>query len=190
MEANAWERIMALNARQALVEPPLYPTFDLSFLPQPAPLVDIWKQARAGVRRLAYEIPAALLVAGGNLLAPPPGLALSFAAVQPARRGPRQKSSERLVSLTVEDQPQDIGITLDVTGAEQAMWLAVRLRLLSTGKTLDGVRVALCNEHGKAQEIKTVRAGEADVRFPDLAHGHYVVRVERAGKSWELPLAL
>ena len=62
-----------------LVEPPRYPTFDLSFLPQPQS-VRIWQQISAGVvRRLGYEIPAALALPGRSLASPLPGLTLSLA---------------------------------------------------------------------------------------------------------------
>jgi predicted anti-sigma-YlaC factor YlaD len=54
-----------------LPEPPHYPTFDLSFLPSPAAL---WTQVRAHLRRLAVEVPAALLWSAQQSVTPPPGL--------------------------------------------------------------------------------------------------------------------
>ena len=187
-EAAAWERVTSPAGQGALAGPPRYPVFDLSFLRQPQ-VVDVWTQVRAQVRRLAYEIPAALALAGQALVSPPPGLAVSYATVQAARRAAR-KGKENLVSLSVDDQQQDIRISLNVTEAEKALWLAVTMRLLSSGQILTGARVALCDEQGQAQEIKTVRPGEADVRFPDIRPGRYIVRVERSGKTWELPLSL
>lgn len=188
-ELAAWQSVMALTEQGALAAPPRYPVFDVSFLPQ-APALELWQDLRANVRRLAYEIPAALALAGRAVFSPPAGLHVSYASAPAARRARRQQAEQNLVSLTVEDVPLDIGITLDVSEAEKALWLAVRLRLLSTGKPLDQARVALCNERGQAQEIKTVRPGDNEARFPDLSHGQYLLRVEHAGKKWELPLAL
>jgi anti-sigma factor RsiW len=185
-EAAAWERILALRTQDALAEPPHYPTFDLSFLPQPSVL---WTQVRDGLRRLSFEIPAALALAGQALFTPPPGLAVSYATAQAARRA-RARSKDSLVSLSVDDQPQDVRISMNVTAAEKALWLAVAMRLLSSGQPLTGARIALCNEQGQAQEIKTIRPGESEARFPDIAPGRYLVRIERAGKTWELPLVL
>ncbi len=180
---------MALVGQGALAEPPRYPTFDLSFLPQQR-VVELWTQAQAGVRRLAFDIPAALALLGEALFSPPPGLAVSYAAAPAARRGPRSKARDNLVSLSVDDQAQDICISMNVTEALQARWLAVAMKMLSSGQTLTGVRIALCNERGQAQEIKTVRPGESEARFPDITPGHYLVRIERSGKIWELPLTL
>ena len=91
---TAWERIMALAGQGALAEPPRYPAFDLSFLPQQR-VAELWTQVQAGVRRLSYEIPAALALLGEALFSPPPGLAVSYAAAQPARRGPRSKTQRQ-----------------------------------------------------------------------------------------------
>jgi anti-sigma factor RsiW len=187
-EAAAWEHIASPDRKNALVEPPRYPVFDLSFLPQ-SQVVITWTQVRAQVRRLAYEIPAALALAGQTLISPPPGLAVSYATVQAPRRA-ANRAKENLVSLAVDDQQHDVRISLNVTEAEKAIWLAVAMRLLSSGQVLTGARIALCNEQGQAQEIKTVRPGETEARFPDLTPGHYLVRIERSGKTWELPLSL
>ena len=187
-QMRAWQGVMALQEQGALVEPARYPDFDLSFLHHLAPAA-VWTQVRNGLRRLSYDIPAALALAGRALLSPPPGLAVSYATVQAARRA-RAKGSEKLVSLSVDDQQQDVRISLNVTSAEKALWLAVTMRLLSSGQVLTGARIALCNEQGQAQEIKTVRSGENEARFPDITPGRYLVRVERSGKTWELPLSL
>lgn len=188
-QAASWERVMALAEQGALAEPPSYPAFDLSFLPQQS-VVELWTQAQAGVRRLAFDIPAALALLGEALFSPPPGLAVSYAAAQSARRGPRSKARDNLVSLSVDDQAQDVCISMNVSEAQQARWLAVAMKMLSSGQTLTGARIALCNERGQAQEIKTVRLGESEARFPDITPGRYLVRIERSGKIWELPLTL
>ncbi len=187
-EQAAWQRVHALQAQGALAQPPRYPVFDLSFLPQ-QPVHELWASVRAGLRRLSYEIPAALALAGQTLLSPPQGLAVAYAPAQAARRA-RGKDKGNLVSLSVDDQQQDVRISLDVTSAEKALWLAVTMRLLSSGRVLTGARIALCNEQGQAQEIKTVRSGESEARFPDITPGRYLVRVERSGKTWELPISL
>ena len=85
---------------------------------------------------------------------------------------------------------QGMRIALDVSEAEKARWVAVTLRTLPADRPLGGARVALCNEQGQAQEIKTVRSGEAEARFSDIAPGHYIVRVQHSGKTWELPVNL
>lgn len=188
-EAAAWERVTVLAAQHALAEPPRYPVFDLSFLPQVA-LADVWAQARAGVRRFAYDIQAALALAGQTLFSPPPGLAVSYATIQAPRRARGKAGKDQLVTMSVDDPQQDVRISLNVSGAEKAMWLAVTMRMLSSGHVLTGARVALCNEHGQAQEIKTVRSNEVEVRFPDITPGRYLVRVEKSGKMWELPVVL
>jgi hypothetical protein len=187
-QAAAWQHIQALQAAGALAEPPRYPVFDLSFLPQPH-IADVWTQVRAGLRRLSYDIPAAVALVGQTLLSPPAGLTVSYAHVQAARRAAHPKK-ENLVSLSVDDQPQNVRISLNVSEAASARWLAVSMRLLSSGQALSNERIALCNEQGQAQEIKTVRPGETEARFPDIPAGRYLVRVEYSGKTWELPLSL
>jgi len=142
------------------------------------------------VRRFAYDIQATLALAGQSLFAPPPGLALSYATAQAPRRARSKAGKESLVSMSVDDPQQDVRISLNVSGAEKALWLAVSMRLLSSGSVLTGARIALCNEQGQAQEIKTVRSSEVEVRFPDITPGRYLVRVERSGKMWELPVVL
>ena len=186
-EVAAWERITNLAAQGALAEPPHYPLFDLSFLSRPA---QIWTHLRAGVQRLSYEIPAALVLLGKRLLSPPPGLAVSYATVQASRRDAQQRDPDNLVSFSVDDRPQDVHIALNVTAAEKAFWLAVSLHMLSSGQVLTGARIALCDAQGKAQEIKTVRRGESEARFPNIAPGRYLVRIERSGMVWELPISL
>ncbi len=188
-EAAAWERIAALAGNHALAEPPRYPVFDLSFLPQVA-VSHVWQEVSAGVRRFAYDIQAALALAGQALFAPPPGLAVSYATVQAPRRARGKPGKDSLVSLSVDDPQQDVRISLNVSGAEKTLWLAVTMSLLSSGHAVTGARVALCNEQGQAQEIKTVRSREVEVRFPDIVPGRYLVRVERSGKTWELPVVL
>ena len=185
-EAASWESITALAGQGALAEPARYPTFDLSFLPQQS----IWEQVRAGARRLSYEVPAALALAGKTLLTPQPGMAVSYAGAQAATRGAPSSAKGNVVSLAVDDTEQDVRISLDVNEADTARWLAISLRLLSTGQALEGTRVALCNEQGQAQEIRTVRPGESEARFPDIAPGQYLVRIEHSGQMWELPLSL
>jgi hypothetical protein len=189
VQFTAWEHTMALAGQGALAEPPRYPAFDLSFLPQQR-ITEMWTQARQGVRRLAFEIPAALALLGEALFAPPPGLAVSYAAAPAARRAARSKTRDNLVSLAVDDREQDVRISMNVTEAEQARWLAVGMETMSSGDILTGARIALCNDQGQAQEIKTVRPGERDVRFPDITPGRYLVRIERLGQIWELPLTL
>ena len=186
-EAKTWQFITALEAQGALAEPPRYPVFDLSFLPH-TETGEIWTTICQGVRRLAFEIPAALALAGKTLLSPPPGLAFSYASMQAARRG--ATGSENLVSISVDDARQDVRIAMDVTEANKALWLAVKMRTLSSGRVLDGAHIALCNEQGQAQEIKTVRPGESEARFPNIAPGRYMVRIQRSGQTWELPLSL
>jgi hypothetical protein len=131
-----------------------------------------------------------LALTGKTLLTPPPGLAVSYAGAQAAIRGAASAAGTNLVSLAVDDAEQDVRISLDVSEADKARWLAISLRLLSTGQALDSTRVALCNEQGQAQEIKTVRPGEDEARFPDVKPGQYLVRIEHSGKMWELPLNL
>ena len=189
VQFNAWERTMALAGQGALAEPPRYPVFDLSFLPQQR-VTELWTQVQAGVRRLAFEIPAAVALLGEALFSPPPGLAVAYATAPAARRSAHSKTGENLVSLSVDDQPNDVCISLNVTEAQQARWLAVAMKMLSSGQTLTGARIALCSEKGQAQEIKTVRPGESEARFPDITPGRYLVRIERSGRTWELPLAL
>lgn len=188
-EAAAWEHITALAGQNALAEPPRYPVFDLSFLPQ-VTVGDVWVQVRAGVQRFAHDIQATLALAGQTLFAPPPGLAVAYATVSAPRRARGKAGKENLVSLSVDDPQQDVRISLNVSGAEKALWLAVTMRMLSSGSVLTGARVALCNEQGQAQEIKTVRSSEVEVRFPDILPGRYLVRVEKSGKMWELPVVL
>ncbi len=186
-EYAALQQTMGSVAQAALAPVPSYPTFDLSFLATPTP---IWQQVRAGVRRLSYEIPAALALIGKGLLTPPPGLALSYATVTAARRGTRTRQQHDLVSLTVTDEAENLRIALSVSKSDGAAWLAVALSLLATGEPVGGARVALCDPHGLPQEIKTVRSGESEARFPAIGPGHYLIRVDRAGKAWELPVDL
>jgi hypothetical protein len=187
VESAAWERIGVLQAQGALSEPQRYPTFDLSFLPQ---VVPIWQQIAGGVRRLGYEIPAALTLAKRSLTSPLPGLTFSFAPAPARLRGVAEAEPDSVVSLAIADPDHDVRILLHVSKAEHALWLAVGMSLLSSGRMLHGERVSLCNAGGQAQEIKTVRSGDGEARFSDLAPGQYVVRVEHSGRSWELPLSL
>lgn len=189
VEGMAWERLGHLQAQGALNEPPRYPTFDLSFLPQPQ-AAPIWQQIAGGVRRLGYEVPAALALTRRSLGSPLPGLTLSLAAAPALRRTAGERNAENLVSLAVADADLDVRILLHVSKAEHAPWLAVGMSLLSSGQTLHGERISLCDTVGQAQEIKTVRAGESEAHFGEVETGHYLVRVEYSGRLWELPLSL
>lgn len=187
-EYAAVEQTLALAEQGALPEPPRYPVFDLSFLPQWQP-GHLWLPVRAGARRLGYELPAALALLGKTLLSPPSNLALSYANSTAARRS-ASRQRETLVSLAVSDDQEDIRIGVNVSEAQQALWLTVGLAQLSSGKTLHGGRVALCDEDGHAQEIKTVRPGESEARFQSVQPARYLVRVDHSGKTWELPIDL
>jgi hypothetical protein len=186
-EAAAWQHILAEQAAGALAEPPHYPVFDLSFLPQQGV---IWETVRRGVQRLAYEIPAALALAGKALLSPPPGLAISYAATTDRRRDGPAAPGEGIVALCVNDAASGVRLSLHVARAENGVWLAVGMSASPGGQAPGGERVALCNDRGQAQEIKTLRPGETEARFADLAPGRYLVRVQRSGRTWELPLAI
>jgi len=172
---------LRLARANALPEPPRQPVFDLSFLPSP---VALWTQVRAHLRRLSVEVPAALLWQARQLAAPPPGLKLSYA---PARvRG----ADETVATLSISDEAAGLRIDLRATRSpEGAASLAVSPVDVASEQPLAGTRVALAEASGRLLETATVRAAGV-ARFEDVAAGHYLIRVQRQGNTWEIPISV
>jgi anti-sigma factor RsiW len=165
----------------ALPEPPRYPAFDLSFLPTPAAL---WTQVRAHLRRLSVEVPAALLWQARQLAVPPPGLRLSYASARVRGEG------EPVATLSISDEAAGLRIDLRATRSpEGATSLAVSPVDAASEQPLAGTRVALAEASGRLLETTTVRAAGV-ARFEDVAPGHYLIRVQRQGNTWEIPVHL
>ncbi len=200
----------------ALPEPPRQPAFDLSFLPSPAAL---WTQVRAHLRRLSVEVPAALLWPARQLAAPPPGLKLSYAPARvrgegetPSRLNPqnggdlpsrltpqnggrdgksgRDGASRPVATISISDEAAGLRIDLRATRSpEGATSLAVSPVDTASEQPLAGTRIALAEASGRLLETATVRA-EGVARFEAVAPGHYLIRVQRQGNTWEIPVWL
>jgi len=164
----------------ALPAPPRQPAFDISFLPTPAAL---WTQVRAHLRRLSVEVPAALLWQARQLAVPPPGLKLSYA---PARvRG----EGETVATISVSDEAAGLRIDLRATRSPEGASLAVSPVDAASEQPLVGTRIALAEASGRLLETTTVRAAGV-ARFEAVAPGHYLIRVQRQGNTWEIPVHL
>jgi anti-sigma factor RsiW len=215
-EHAALRATLRLARANALPEPPRYPAFDLSFLPSPAAL---WTQVRAHLRRLTMEVPAALLWQARQLVAPPPGLRLSYAPARvrgegeaPSRLTPRnggdlpsrltpqnggrdgksgRDGASRLVAtISISDEAAGLRIDLRATRSpEGTASLAVSPVDAASEQPLAGTRVALAEASGRLLETATVRA-EGVARFAAVAPGHYLIRVQRQGNTWEIPVWL
>ena len=60
-------------------------------------------------------------------------------------------------------------ISLNVTEAQQARWLAVAMKMLSSGQTLTGARIALCNEtEDRRRRSRPFAPARAKCVFPTL----------------------
>jgi len=164
----------------ALPAPPRQPAFDFSFLPTPA---ELWTQVRAHLRRLSVEVPAALLWQARQLAAPPPGLKLSYA---PARvRG----VDETVATISINDEAAGLRIDLRATRSPEGASLAVSPVDAASEQPLAGTRVALAEASGRLLETTTVRAAGV-ARFEAVAPGHYLIRVQRQGNTWEIPISV
>ena len=164
----------------ALPAPPRQPAFDFSFLPTPA---ELWTQVRAHLRRLSVEVPAALLWQARQLAAPPPGLKLSYA---PARvRG----VDETVATISINDEAAGLRIDLRATRSPEGASLAVSPVDAASEQPLIGARIALAEASGRLLETTTVRAAGV-ARFEAVAPGHYLIRVQRQGNTWEIPVHL
>ena len=172
---------LRLARASALPEPPRQPAFDLSFLPAPAVL---WTQVRAHLRRLSVEVPAALLWQARQLAAPPPGLKLSYA---PARvRG----AGETVAIISISDEAAGLRLDLRATRSpDGAVYLTVSPLDAASEQPLAGARVALAEASGRLLETATVRAAGV-ARFEAVAPGHYLIRLQHQGNTWEIPVHL
>jgi anti-sigma factor RsiW len=179
-EHAALRATLRLARANALPEPPRYPAFDLSFLPSPAAL---WTQVRAHLRRLTMEVPAALLWPARQLVAPPPGLKLSYALARVRGEG------EPVATISISDEAAGLRIDLRATRSPEGASLAVSPLDAASEQPLAGTRVALAEASGRLLETATVRAAGV-ARFAAVAPGHYLIRLQRQGNTWEIPVWL
>lgn len=180
-EHAALRATLRLARANALPEPPRYPAFALSFLPSPAAL---WTQVRAHLRRLTMEVPAALLWQARQLVAPPPGLKLSYAPAHVRGEG------EPVATISISDEAAGLRIDLRATRSpEGTASLAVSPVDTASEQPLAGTRIALAEASGRLLETATVRA-EGVARFEAVAPGHYLIRLQRQGNTWEIPVHL
>ncbi len=129
-------------------------------------------------------MPAALLWQARQLAAPPPGLKLSYA---PARvRG----ADETVATLSVSDETAGLRIDLRATRSpDGAASLTVSPLDAASEQPLAGTRVALAEASGRLLETTTVRAAGV-ARFEAVAPGHYLIRLQRQGSTWEIPISV
>ncbi|MBU0490225.1 MAG: carboxypeptidase-like regulatory domain-containing protein [Chloroflexi bacterium] len=197
--AQAYQELYQMAAAAYADQIPVassYPAFDFSFLMQPTrtPTLDwsqLWKDATAAgarVHRLATEITLSL-AAPFTQLAASLRPALVTVAVQPTRDA-RVEGDETIEVLDLKYPPANLLIRIG-RGPIMAQKTAVILDILQMEppEPIPAARVTLCDEQGRLMErVGTDMAGSA--RFEDVEMGRYLVQVQRAEDTWELPVAL
>jgi hypothetical protein len=95
-----------------------------------------------------------------------------------------------VATISISDEAAGLRIDLRATRSpEGAASLTVSPLDVASEQPLAGTRVALAEASGRLLETTTVRAAGV-ARFEDVAPGHYLIRVQRQGNTWEIPVHL